>query len=523
MGHGATSAPSASSARHGSDDAEAAFDVAKPGNNLSCIMVLMQSKLFDIFVPLLTWFLITLPVWLSPFHPALVAYFIIAFNLYFFYKAIKTAYYSVFSYQMIAVNAGVSYVRKVASLKETKDIHHFVIIPNYKEPLNKLTETIEALKNASYSNIHIYLMLAFEEREEEAQEKARILTAKFKKHFKEIMVSYHRMEVGEVVGKASNQTCAAKLVDDFVVKKSLQRENVLITICDADSIVPKNYFAYLTYRFIKDPGRMHHFYWAPVLLYNNFWKLPFFVRMQATMSSIIRLSILPQRSKLIQLSTYSTNLWLLKELNFWDVDIIPEDWHIFLQAFFTFGKKVETIPLYTIISGDAVYSGGIIKTFKNRYEQERRWAWGVSDASYALKRFFQAPWNDTNAKVRKLLFIMETHLLWPTSFFILTLSAFIPPLIHPSFKRTVLGFLLPKLTSFILTMSSLTIVLYVYLDIKLRQKISSKTEIKRLPFLFIQWYMLPVVSFVLSSLPALDAHTRIILGKKLDYKVTEKV
>jgi len=41
--------------------------------------------------------------------------------------------------------------------------------------------------------------------------------------------------------------------------------------------------------------------------------------------------------------------------------------------------------------------------------------------------------------------------------------------------------------------------------------------------MIIQWYLLPIVSFVLSSLPALDAHTRMIFGKKLDYKVTEKV
>jgi hypothetical protein len=44
-----------------------------------------------------------------------------------------------------------------------------------------------------------------------------------------------------------------------------------------------------------------------------------------------------------------------------------------------------------------------------------------------------------------------------------------------------------------------------------------------LPLLLIQWYFLPVVSFVLSALPALDAHTRMILGKKMEYKVTEKV
>ena len=103
------------------------------------------------------------------------------------------------------------------------------------------------------------------------------------------------------------------------------------------------------------------------------------------------------------------------------------------------------------------------------------------------------------------------------------MSAIIPPLINPFFKRTVLGFILPKLASAILTLTTLAIIVYIYLDIKLRKKFKQKTKLINLPILIVQWYMLPLVSFILSSLPALDAHTRILLGKKLKYKVTEKV
>ena len=83
------------------------------------------------------------------------------------------------------------------------------------------------------------------------------------------------------------------------------------------------------------------------------------------------MAFLTQKENLIQVSTYSTNLWLLKKINFWDVDIIPEDWHVFFQAFFHFGDKVKTIPLFTIINSDAVYSRNIFRTFINRYEQEK--------------------------------------------------------------------------------------------------------------------------------------------------------
>lgn len=481
------------------------------------------TRLFDAIIPVLSWFLITMPAWLSPFHPAVVAYFIIAFDLYFLYKSLTTTFYATVAYKEILSHLKINYSGKIKSLIKAPRIKHFVIIPNFKEPLHKLEATIDAIVQNDYPFKELYLVLAFEQRESEAKLKALELKRKYRQYFTDLLVFFHPMLPNEVPGKASNQTFAAKAMDRYVTERQWTKEDILITICDADSCLAKNYFSYLTYEYLRDKGRLYHFYWAPVLLYNNFWQLPFFIRIQATLSSILRLAFLSQKDKLIQISTYSTNLWLLKKIGFWDVDIIPEDWHVFFQAFFTFGEKIQTIPLYTIVNGDAVYSGGTLKTSKGRYEQEKRWAWGVSDLSYTLKKFFTTPHINPIAKLKRILFLAETHLLWTTSFFILTVSASVPPLINPVFKRTVLGFLLPKLSGVILTLASLMLILYVYLDYQLRKKLNHKIKLTSLPFLFIQWYLLPVVSFLFSSLPALDAHTRLLLGKKIKYKVTEKV
>jgi hypothetical protein len=481
------------------------------------------SHILDGFVPFLTWFIITLPLWLSPFHPALVAYFIIAFDIYFLFKAIQTAYLASLSYRKIMLGLKIPYAKKLKERKSAKDIHHFIIIPNFKEPLYKLESTIQRITQSDYPFKKLFLVLAFEKREEKAQEKLSILQKKFGNHFCDVIATHHELLPNEAPGKASNQTYAAKAVDTYVETHSIDQKNALITICDADSHFSTNYFSYLTNEFLKDKGRLYHFYWAPVFLYNNFWQLPFIIRIQATLSSVLRLAFLSQKENLIQISTYSTNLWLLKQIGFWDVDIIPEDWHIYLQAFFMFGDRVKTIPLYTIVNGDAVYSGGFIKTLKNRYEQEKRWAWGVSDIGYSLKKLFTTPNIPLIPKLKKILFISENHLLWPTSFFVLTISASIPPIINPVFKRTVLGFLLPQMAGLILTMASLMLVLYTYLDIRIRQQVKQKTTFLAIPFLFVQWYLLPIISFFFSSLPSLEAHTRLLLRKDIKYEVTEKV
>src|SRR3990167_1124545 len=474
-------------------------------------------------VPILTITTILLPVWMSPVHPAIASYFILGYLIYFLYKSIKTVYFAAISFNLLKKAGKIHWLKKLEKEKSHRDYYHYIIITNYKESVSKMDETLKYIKEQHYPKDRISIILAMEEREgQPAKERSAILSKKYAADFREFDTTYHRLIPGEIVGKASNETYAAKFIDRLITKNNLDRKKVLITVCDADSLLPSDYLSYLTLEYIHDKKRLFHFYWAPVLLYNNFWKLSLPIRVQSILSSVVRISILPQRENLIHVSTYSTNMWLLKEVGFWDPDIIPEDWHIWFQAFFKFGEEVRTLPIYLPISADAVYTNGFWNTFRNRYEQEKRWAWGVSDIPYAIVRCFDTPHIKPIVKIRKLWFLVEHHLFWPSSFFILTLSAYIPPLINPMFKRTVMGFLLPKLSSFILTVSSLLLIFILYFDHKMREKVKVKTELKKLPMLFIQWYFLPVITFFFGSLPALDAHIRILFGKKIEYKVTEK-
>jgi len=79
------------------------------------------------------------------------------------------------------------------------------------------------------------------------------------------------------------------------------------------------------------------------------------------------------------------------------------------------------------------------------------------------------------------------------------------------------------MAGFILTLTTIFLIVLIYIDIKSRPKRPSSYSIAKTPLLLFQWIMLPVVSFFFSSLPALEAHTRLLLGKRLEYKVTEKI
>lgn len=480
-------------------------------------------KVSEKAIPVLVWITILMPVWLSPFHPAIAAYLILGYLIYFLYKAFKMSYYGLISYRLMKMAESTDWQKRASHEQQSSDIHHFAMIVIATESETKVQKTLEYLRDQKYDSSKLTVILAMEDRIEGSHEKGALLVEMFKKDFQHIEAVYHVLEDGEVIGKASNATYASKRISSMVRERKLDPKNVLITVCDADSLLPDQYLSYLTYKYIHEENREFKFFAAPVLLYNNFWKLPFPVRMQMTLSSVARLSFLSQRDDLIQISTYSMSLWLLEEVGYWDVDIIPEDWHIWMQAFYTLGEHVKTVPLYLPIVRDGVLRPTYFKTLKMRYDQEKRWAWGVTDVPYSITRFFYSPHINFWIKLRRLLYVAENHFMWPTAFFLLTISASIPGLMNKSFEQTVLGYLLPELASFILSSASFMLLLAVFFDYQLRKRINIETSWTQVPLLFVQWYLLPIVSFVFSALPALDAHTHMLLGKNLEYKTTKKV
>lgn len=110
--------------------------------------------------------------------------------------------------------------------------------------------------------------------------------------------------------------------------------------------------------------------------------------------------------------------------------------------------------------------------------------------------------------------------MWPVNWFIITIGANMPPLLNENYSRTVIGKTLPQVSSTILTLSLVSLMAMIFIDLKARPKRDLPWWRKALsPFEFI---LLPVVGFFFSALPGLDAHTRLMMGKYMEYRVTEK-
>lgn len=482
-----------------------------------------SQRLLEIAIPTVSWLLITMPLWLSFWHPALVAYLIITFDVYWFYKSLTLVYSAFRSFATLSAHIREDWFKLASSSQHYADLWHVIIIPEYKEPAHILHRTLTNLANQDFPKKRMIIVLATESKDPTADKTCRILQREFASIFGHILITKHTVRQGEISGKSSNMAHAAKLTVSFLNKHRIPLDYVTATSCDADALPHPKYFSALAYSFLTDPDRAYHFYQGSIMFYNNIWRIQLPYRFLNTLNSIWNLAILSQKKRLINFSTYSLSLKTAHDVGYWAVDVIPEDYHMFFKIYFAFGEKVAAVPIFLPILVDAAESHGFFNTFINQYEQAKRWAWGVSDIPYVIQNTFIHTDIKSSERFRRLFYLLEHHILWPTNWFILTLGSTVPPLINPAFGRTVLGHNLAQISSGILTLSTIFLVIVFIIDWRIKPPPPSSYAKWKIPLLYLQWLTLPVISFFLSALPGLDAHTRLLLGKRLEYRVTEKI
>lgn len=472
---------------------------------------------------LVSWTLILFPVWGSLIIPYIVAYFILFFDVYWLYKSFNLVITTFIALRKIKLAEQQNWINLASEQKYFSKVNHIIVIPNYKEYLHKVRTTLLGISQQTFPTYRIFVVLAMEEREEEARQKASLLIKEFKDKFGGIFATYHKDMAGEVKGKSSNESYAGKLAYNKLVKKGIiDIRFATISSVDADSIFDKQYFSYLTYKFLTDHNRYNKFWQSATVYYNNIWKVPAPTRIISFFGSLWRTSLLVQGDRLIPNSTYSLSFKMLKDIGFWDVDVIPEDYRIFFKAFFKLKGTVWVEPIFLKTSMDAPLSSGYIRSLKNKYQQELRWSWGVSDDPLFMKWWFTIPGVPLARKTLLLYHVLLDHFLWPVNWFIITIAANIMPVINPEYSRTALGYSLPRLAGIILTSCLAALVVLIFIDYKNRPRNVQLPFSRKLLFP-LEFVLMPIVGLFLSALPALISHTQLMLGKRLEYKVTEKL
>lgn len=481
-------------------------------------------RFLEILPGFLSWNLILFPLWGALVMPLAVAYYVLLFDVFWFYKSVTIAFTGIISYLRIKASEKMDWLGEIKLFPDWRKVQHLIVITTYKEPLHILERTLQGISNQEFPKKQLSIVLGFEAREKDWRQKATFLEKEYAGKFGDFLTSIHQLKAGETIGKHSNARQAIKTAKEKLIKTGkYDPAHLIVTSCDADHLFHPKHFALLAFKFLDDPKRYLKFWQPALMFYNNFWRLPAITRVLNTFCTAWNTALLVRTDRLVNNQNYSLSFKLLDEVGGWDPDVIPEDAHIFFKAFFKKQGRVEVEPIFLPLWVDAAESASLLATLKNQYQQVKRWAWGVSDDPYVIKNYLLSSEIPFWTKTIRTFRILEDHILWPVNWFIITLGITIPSLLNPNFSRTVIGYSLPRLSSFILSFCLLFLVVILIIDAKQRPPRPAFVSKFRALLIPLEFILMPISSFFFSALPGLDAHTRLMLGKYIQYRVTEKV
>jgi hypothetical protein len=257
---------------------------------------------------------------------------------------------------------------------------------------------------------------------------------------------------------------------------------------------------------------------------NNIWETPGITRVLEIGSSFFQLVEATNPEKLVTFSSHSMSFKALVEVGYWPVDMISDDSAIFWKSFIHYDGRYRVVPMYATLSMDAVVAQTRWKTLVNVYKQKRRWAWGVENFPIVMRAFLRDKNIPFFLKLKTGFKLFEGHISWTTWAFLLTIIGWLPAIFAGrEFSHSVFYYSAPRITGTIFHLAAISLITSVILSLYLLPKKEvSHPVLKRIAFAF-QWLLVPLTFIFLSAIPALDAQTRLMLGKYMTFWVTDKV
>lgn len=406
-----------------------------------------------------------------------------------------------------------------------RSVHHAVIYPTYDESLEVLVASLNSLVSARYPHDRLHVVVGFEERAgASARARAAALSQKFGPQFATFVTSFHPDGLpGETRVKSANAAWAMQALEVKLKEQGIGEDNVLVSNFDCDTVVSSNYFAQLTYAFITHPRRFRVSYQPLPMYNNNVWDAPAFSRVIAAGSTFWQMIEATRPERLVTFSSHSMSLRALKDVGYWQKDIVSEDSRIFWQCLVRYDGDYQVQPIFTTVSMDAALSRTWWQTFLNQYKQKRRWAWGIENFVFIAEAFYRNRRIPRSVKTTYLFRTLEGHHSWATAPIILAGLGWLPLLFGgPDFHATVLSYSLPYVARAVMSIAMLGLIVSSALGLLLLPARPRGYSQWRYATMLLQWALVPVIATVLSALPALDAETRLFLGRDLKFNVMEK-
>ena len=405
---------------------------------------------------------------------------------------------------------------------DPRHLWHVALIPTYTEPYEKLYQTVKALADADYPCDMRMIAIITRETDLRGRENVAKLREIFGPQFRHFFHILDPLEPGVVVGKSSAMAYGGRWLYKELVRLGFDPKQVVVTDLDSDYRVHPQYFGYLTYKFVTDHDRFRRLYQPVPMFHNNLWQCPLPVRLVAVSSTHVQMwrHLTPER--LVSFSSYSVSLQTVHDVDYWATDAIPEDSRFYWKSFFRYSGQFRAEPLFIPMYGDAVRARSYPRSLLEQYTQIRRWAWGVTDIPYYIDNALNHHEIPIRERIARLFDLWLDHINWAVAPFFMIFGAALPVYLNQTFAVTPLGQNLPVFAAWLLTGAMSSLLILMFIEDQLAPPKPEHWGLRMHIVSWVQWICLPVVGVIFTNLPALDAQTRLLTGRYLEYRVTEK-
>lgn len=484
-----------------------------------------KKRFWEMFPGLLVWGTFALSIGLSFVKPLWVIIFIIVFDLLWLFRVVYFNIFMFLSWWKYNKTKKTNWQSIIEEMNETKNKYHLIFLPTYKEDFEIIKATIDSLKNNSFPNSRMIIVLGGEESDHDNFTQVSMkIQNEFAGVFKGLFITEHPSGlVGEISGKGSNLNWMGNRMVEVLDKNfsEIKDENIIVSAFDVDTIAHEQYFSYLTYLYCTVENPTHVSYQPIALFSNNIWTASAPVRVGAFGTTFWLFGELARPDRLWTFSSHSMPWKMLKDVGFWQKDIVSEDSRIFMQAFFHYDGNYRVEPMFLPVSMDTVTGKNYFESLKALYVQMRRWAWGVEHLPFLVDGFSRKKDISLGIKLKYLFNHIEGMFTWATAPILMFVLGWLPLWVSNGQTNAIVQaapFTLEQLMQFAMIGMLISSIMALTLLPKRPSNVNKHTWV----VMVFQWLLLPITFIVFGSFPAIDAQSRLMLGKYLGFNVTKK-
>ena len=247
---------------------------------------------------------------------------------------------------------------------------------------------------------------------------------------------------------------------------------------------------------------------------------------------------------------------MLHEVDYWDEEVIPEDWHLYLKCCYSLGDRVHVVPMYVRLGNDCVLTDSAWRTMRAHYSQSVRHAWGASDIPYTWRATWRRGPLSWGRRLLLAFTVSKVHVLWMSQWYLVTVGVLVPATFAKQFgapmpvwwteqryawpgmvlhldvllspSRWAEGAVLFDPVIYLslpgVLMAACVLPLLLLIAVEYRQRgprpshVSAFTAIRS----FAMWPLMAPSTLLFASMPSLHAQLRLGSGAGLVYRVAEK-